>query len=522
MKPKLGAAASRLDKVIAYFSPQRGLDRLAARIKFDLAADYRGADSNRLRADWALGRSNTTPTPWTLQILRDRSRDLNRNDPVASGATDTMSVNIVGRGLRPQSRMRADYLGISEEKVRVLQRQAEAIWQEWSPGADSGNRLDFDELQFLALRKIVEDGEVLALPIMANDPWRSIKRAVELLESDRLDPLNAKTATGNMTGVEVGLRGEPIAYWISPVDYQNQVSGAYNLAPPVRIEARDAQGRPKVLHIFRTNRPGQLRGVPLFAPVLAYFKDLADYLEAEVVAARVAACLAVFITKTDAFSAALMNATGSESTGGGRIQGIEPGMVSYLAKDEQIQVVDPKRGGETFNGFIEGILRIIGVSLGLPYELLVKDFSKTNYSSARAALLEGRRMFTTWRSWFAAKFCQPIWDLVLEEAFLRGQFDAPKFYENRAEYTRALWVGGGWGWVDPVKEVEASKLAIDYGLSTMAEEVAGQGRDWEEVLEQKKREQDRIEELGVTISAAKGQTLIANEAAPPAPPGRGN
>jgi capsid protein len=106
-------------------------------------------------------------------------------------------------------------------------------------------------------------------------------------------------------------------------------------------------------------------------------------------------------------------------------------------------------------------------------------------------------MFINWRSWFAAKFCQPIWDLVLEEAFLRGQFDAPNFYEKRLEYTRAQWIGGGWGWVDPVKEVQASKLAIDYGLSTQAEEVAGQGGDWEEVYEQLRREQDKAAELGL-------------------------
>jgi capsid protein len=94
---------------------------------------------------------------------------------------------------------------------------------------------------------------------------------------------------------------------------------------------------------------------------------------------------------------------------------------------------------------------------------------------------------------------------VLEEAYLRGMFDAPDFYENRHEYTRAAWIGGGWGWVDPVKEVEASRLAIDYGLSTLAEEVAGQGRDWEEVLEQRAREQARAKELDVTLmSSGKG------------------
>jgi lambda family phage portal protein len=355
---------------------------------------------------------------------------------------------------------------------------------------------------------------------MADESWRSIARAVELLESDRLCPQSGKTPTAMETAVEVGTRGQPVAYWISRMNYANQMGSAYDIGDPERIEARDAAGRPRVLHIYRVNRPGQVRGVPYFAPVLTYFKDLSDYLDAELVAAKVAACLAVFVTKADPQYGALGAATTTETTTGKRIQGVEPGMVNYLALGENISVVDPKRGGETFSSFVEGLLRMIGMALGLSYELLAKDFSKTNYSSARASLLEGRRMFSTWRSWLAAQFCQPFWGLVLEEAYLRGLFQAPRFYELRAEYTRAAWIGGGWGWVDPVKEVQASKMAIDYGLSTMAEEVAGQGRDWEEVFEQLKREQDRAGELDLffPVSGAPKMAVASN----PAPEGDDN
>jgi lambda family phage portal protein len=512
MKPP--GKLSVIDRLINFFAPVTGLRRQFARRRLELAAEYRGADTSRLRSNWSLGRSNSTPPSYTLDILRNRSRDLNRNDAVASGATETMAVNIVGRGLRPQSRLRAEILGITGEEARALQRQAEYIWQVWTPLADAGNRLSFDDLQFLALRKIVEDGEVLALPVMAGESWRPISRAVELLESDRLCPQGGKTPTAMDTAVEVGERGQPLAYWISRMDYANQIGSIYDVGNPERVEARDAAGRPRVLHIYRCNRPGQIRGVPYFAPVLTYFKDLSDYLDAELVAAKVAACLAVFVTKTDPQIGALATATGTETNTGKRLQGIEPGLVSYLNLGEDIRVVDPKRGGETFTSFVEGVLRMIGMSLGLPYELLAKDFSKTNYSSARAALLEGRRMFSTWRSWFAAQFCQPFWDLVLEEAYLKGLFKAPRFYEFQSEYSRAAWIGGGWGWIDPVKEVQASKMAIDYGLSTRAEEVASQGRDWEEVFEQLGREQKRAEELGLffPVSGAPKMAIGASNA----------
>lgn len=496
-----------IDRAIEFVSPERAIQRYGARVRIEAASGslFRGSSTDRLRSDWVTSnQKDTTPFAWELDKLRQRSRDLNRNDPVASAATDTMGLNIIGQGLRPQSQIRAAELGIDKARVSELQRQAERVWQLFVPTADSRNCLTFNEIQFLALRKIVEDGEIIALPIFAREPWRKIGRAVELIEADRLGGAAVQKLKANIagdTGIEVGPRGEPVRYWLKKADY---TSLFMDTSEYVGMPARDAKGRPMVLHVYPSKRPGQLRGIPMFAPVLNYFKDVADYLEAEVVTARVAACLGIFITKQNPMDAAWMNQT-STGTNGDRIQALQPGMVNYLGINESIQVVDPKRPGDTFPAFMESCLRLIGNSLGLPYELFFKDFSKTNYSSARAALLEGRRMFMQWRVWFAERFTQPIWELVLEEAYLKGLFDVPDFYENKAEYCRCTWVGGAWGWVDPVKEVEASKLAIDYGLSTMAEEAAGQGRDWEEVLEQRAREQEKAKELKLDLSGAKGQ-----------------
>ena len=490
------------DRVIGYFSPEKNLRRMAARQMIAMAASYRAADTTRLRADWiSLGTGDgPDPTSYDLQTIRERARDANRNDPVASGATETLKINIVGNGLKPQSQMRAERLGLSEDSVTELQHQAELAWNRFVPTADAANILTFDEIQFLALAKIIEDGETIVIPTWAREKWRHFGRCLQMVESERLTAPSAQMKKIK-NGIEFGDRGQPKKYWIRKA---NAKAGGNQEADYRKIKARDSLGRPKILHIYATKRPGQTRGVPLFAPVLTYFKDLADYLEAEVVAARVAACLAVFVTKADATLSAYGTQTGTETSTNARIQGVEPGMVGYLNIGESINVVDPKRPGDTFGSFIEGILRIIGTSLNLPYELLMKDFSKTNYSSARAALLEGRRMFMNWRNWFSTKFNQPIWELVLEEAYLRGDFKAPNFYENRYELCRARWIGGAWGWVDPVKEVDASKNAVDYGLSTLAEEAAGQGRDWEEVLQQRKREEDKLKELGLVLSSKAG------------------
>lgn len=144
----------------------------------------------------------------------------------------------------------------------------------------------------------------------------------------------------------------------------------------------------------------------------------------------------------------------------------------------------------------------MGAGVNLPYELLMKDWSKTNYSSARAALLEAWRFFQGRRYWLTTYWASPVYSLWLEEAVNRKLIDAPGFYEDKASYCRAKWIGAGRGWIDPVKEAQAAQLRMQTLISTLEDECAEQGKDWEEVLEQIAREQERMKELGVQMPAA--------------------
>ena len=515
--------STRLDRAIESLFPKWGLRRQEARLRIEMATQFRGSGYLRTISDWI---SSTVGTgvnllSHDLDSLRARSQDLNANDPVAAGATETLTLNTVGQGLQPQSRLRAEILGIGEDEAEKLRRQAENVFDLWSPNADAANRLDFSEIQFLAFRKIIEDGEILAVPGWLDENWRPLKRIIEMVRAERLG--TPWGMMGPFQGIELGpMRKEPLKYWIR----KNDISKNDYEIPRyewVGIPARDAYGRPMVIHAFPSKEPGQLRGIPFFAPALTYFKHLSDIFDAKLVAEKISACLAIFITRNDPNNMQLPLPTQGTGPDQGRPI-LEPGMILPLQNGESVSAVDPGRGNDSFAIFVEGVLRIIGVSLGMPYELLLKDFSKTNYSSARASLLEGRRHFSNWRAWFGRKFCQPVWELILEEAMLRGLFSVRRqdFYANRAEYCRAAWIGGGWGWVDPIKEVESSKLAIDWGLSTYAEEAASQGRDWEEVLLQKAREVAKIKELGLVIPEARAKQVAQTETAPePGAPGGG-
>ena len=95
-----------------------------------------------------------------------------------------------------------------------------------------------------------------------------------------------------------------------------------------------------------------------------------------------------------------------------------------------------------------------------------------------------------------------------------GELPILDFYQNRAAYVRSRWIAPGWQWVDPKNEIQAAVSSVDANLSTLAEEAATQGQDWEDNLEQRARELKKIKEL-------EEKNGIKMTATPP-PFGKGN
>ena len=176
---------------------------------------------------------------------------------------------------------------------------------------------------------------------------------------------------------------------------------------------------------------------------------------------------------------------------------LEGAAIIPLPVGTKVNTFTPGRPNQAFEAFMLAVLRHIAAGMNMPYELLLKDFSKTNYSSARAALLEAWRYFNGRRRWLVTTWLKPIYELWLEEAVNAGEIEAANFYQQRYAYTRCRFIFGGKGWVDPVKEAQAAILRVAGGLSTMEKECAEQGEDYEEVLDQQQVEQTMRAERGL-------------------------
>ena len=428
------------------------------------------------------------------QTITDRACDIVGSDPHAASAADSLTVNIVGTGLMPQSQPSAKLLGWTDEQTDLFQTQAEAAFTLWANEADARNRLPFWALQVLTCYNLLIKGEFFRQPVMIDEPGRNFYLAVQSVDASRIfTPSDLRNAIDVRDGIALGKRGEPVGYWVSaPSPETGRLATS---SKEISWIPAMTGHRPGMLHGLIVKDDDQYRGVSVLAPAMKFFRDLSDYLDFELVGAIVAASFPVFIETTAPEIAP--GGFGNVSTSKIRVQEVAPGQIMYGNAGERPHVLNPNRPGDSFAPFVERLLRAVGASVGLPYEIIAKDFSKTNYSSARAALLEAWRVYSFYQKWLVFSFCQPLWEMVIEEAWLRGMIEIPKgspdFYQARHLYTGAMWIPPRKGHVDPVKEMNANILGLENNILTLAQIIAEQGGDWETTLEQRARER-RVQE----------------------------
>jgi lambda family phage portal protein len=176
----------------------------------------------------------------------------------------------------------------------------------------------------------------------------------------------------------------------------------------------------------------------------------------------------------------------------------------------------PNRPNTGLDPFMRYMLREVASGIGVSYESLSRDYSQSNYSSSRLALLDDRDLWKMLQGWFIRNFRQPIHKAWLQQAVLARAIpgiSVDEYATNMRKFEAVRFKPRGWSWVDPTKEVQAYKDAVLCGFKTVSDVVAetAGGQDIEDVLEQRRRELDLMAEYDL-----KFETEPA-EVAPPAP-----
>ncbi len=427
------------------------------------------------------------------KLLRERSRDLSMNAPLAAGAINSTVTNCVGGGLVPVPRIDNEFLGISKEEARELEKLIKkefAVWAE-STLCDNNDQNNFYELQQIVFNDWLRNGEefVLIKYDPEEKPYMPYQLRLKLVEADRVstknsldgdyDGFDVREKNGNtvMNGVEIDGSGKVVAYHIS-----SRFPGEYGLGSIewTRIEKRGkVTGNPNIIHVFNAERAEQYRGVPFLAPVIQTLKQLTRYTDAEIMAAVISSMFSIFITTE----------TGNDMGGFGGVdeeEGIDSGTeeeddekvlmgsgtVNFLKSGEDVKTVESTHPSGNFDAFVSAMCVHIGSALEIAPEILMKKF-QNNFSASKGALNETWKSFSKRRKWFVDDFCQVVYELWFNEAVSKGRIEAPGYFNNvliRKAYTKTKWNGPAQGHLNPVQEVNAAVTKIENGLSTHEDE----------------------------------------------------
>ncbi len=446
------------------------------------------------------------------KLLRERSRDLFMNAPLATGAVKSSRTSCIGPGLIPKPKIDYEFLGITQEEANSLQRLIKkefAIWAE-STLCDNNDLNNFYGLQQVAFSDWLNNGEEFVL-IKYGKPLKYMPYQLRLclIEADRVctegsydgsyDGYDKKTKNGNaiVNGVETDKTGKVVAYHIASRFPGEYGSGILKWA---RVEKRGAKtGNPNILHIFNAERAGQYRGVPFLAPVIQTLKQLTRYTEAEIMAAVVNSLFGIFITTKTGEDIEGFGGDGEETEEkGGNVPGededkikVGTGTVTFLREGEEVKAVESSHPSNNYDAFVNSMALQLGAALEIAPEVLLKKFSN-NFSSSKGALNETWKSFKMYRKWFIDDFCQEVYVLWFNEAVSKGRINAPGYFDNilvKKAYTNATWNGPAQGHLNPVQEVTAAILKIQNGLSTHEDECTSMnGSDYEDNIRTLKTE----------------------------------
>lgn len=471
---------------------------------------YSGAAYNRLVADWvASSTSQDAESRMAIRTLRNRVRDLARNNDYVSNALRAIQNNVVGNGVKLQSQvMRKRGPGAGQLDTE-LNRTIEEAWCKWH-AADSCHTagvLSFAEIERLAIRATAGDGEIFVRIVKQKFGKSKVPLALEVLEADFLDEnYNGEGLNGNTIrmGVEMDRWHRPVAYHFFTQHPGDISYGAIDGVAQRRIRVPASE----VIHLYRVDRPGQTRGVPWFSSALTRLRHMGGYEEAAVIAARASACQMGFIQTPDP------EYEGEALMADERVTSFEPGRITTLGPGETFTAFNPAQPGNTLDPFMRFMLRGVAAGAGVSYETLSKDYSQSNYSSSRLALLDDRDTWRQLQCWMISVFHQRVFCEWLEMAVLSNAVNLPGYETARERFEDVRWIPRGWAWVDPQKEISAYKTAVRSGFMTLTDVIAQNGGDFEELAQARSRELELCDELDLVFDSDPELTTEQGQAQP--------
>jgi lambda family phage portal protein len=476
-------AGDAVDSIVQVFAPRAALKRRAARFAYEALTSHR---TRKKRTDLG-GTADRHLGANELYKLREICRDVCRNNPLAVGLLETERDGVIGAGPQVQART-------ADEKLNA---EIEAAWAEQMTGrpCDVTGRLNFQQflaIQYLSYRR---DGDCFC---------RFVDRRLEGVEGERVGTpwSGSSVATAKHYDIINGVAyskqtGELIGYYIGLPDKWGYI----------RNSSYKKVAAESVHHTFNRRRYSQSRGEPALTPALNVLDTLCDYIDAELVAAKVNACFTMFISKEypdmpDAYTGGV-SSTGKTDEGI-RHEKMEPGSVIYGGLGEKAIGIGQTRPGSLFDPFVQRMLTFVGRPLCIPLMLITLDFSGATYMNTRVAYQQVQRAWKREQDWVVKPLVSRVWRWWLQGALESKEIRVAS-QPLRDSILRHDVVCCRWPYVDPFKEAQAHKLLLENRTTSRRRICAGYGEDHAEIAAELEAEEKDLKARGLAAQAEPKQ-----------------
>ena len=420
-----------------------------------------------------------------LRKLRERSRQLSNDNPHIQRYLQLLQSNVVGNaGIFPQAQV-LNNKGTLDNKINERIEQAFQEWSEPENCSASGN-LSFWDIENLVISSLARDGEVLCQFISNTE--NPFGFSLHILESDYLDETHNNINDNLSMGIKHSEYGRPISYFL----HKRHPGDVGSSNERIRVPASS------IIHLFKSERPGQLRGLPWTIRAMIPLRMLQAYSEAELTASRIAAVKGGFFTTE--INENYLGYTGDEQDPDGDSEIInlnEPGQMEELPAGMKFQPFDPTHPVQAFDSFTKTILREIAAGLNISYASLTTDLSDVNFSSIRQGALEEREHYRSLRKFISQSFCRRVYRAWLPMAISSGKLNVPMSDLNKYKVS---WHQKQFPWIDPLKEIQAHQEAVSLGVQSRTNIANQQGLDLDEIFQQLKNEEQLAKKYGINLS----------------------
>jgi len=422
--------------------------------------------------------------------MREHARDMDRNDTILGQLVDRALDNILGDGFTLDPNTGDDGLD-TELRER---------FEEWGSNpltCDTSGKFDWPMIERMVLRHTFIDGDHLVLP----QPNLSL----QLLEGQVCtSPDNLQDDV--VHGVRVDYRtGRPTSYYFMNAKpgqrkwHVRRTPASYSNEDLVQVQAFDENNQPNVLHIFNPQRITQTRGITAFRAVFDLLGMFEDINFARLVQQQIVSCVAVFLTRERDYQWGSRETQTADDGTTTTFESLSPGLIARLRPGEKVEPFSPQVPNPEFFDHIRLVLRLIGMALGMPLELVTLDTADTTFHGYRGALDQARISFRRIQRWYSRLLHRRVYTMLLRAwspELMQGRV-AQRVGNGKLKLFKHEWHGRGWPYVDPKTDAEADRVRLRSMLiSPRRLHAERSGTEWKDIA------REVVEDYGLAIEIA--------------------